>query len=101
MSSELTQRESGSAAHVLRHIESALNGEIGSLPRAFDRLELEYAPRLHGERRPVRDGVSIEFSFHLCPTQRDHRASVELQRWSADRELQAGSVRFIAEDSLD
>ena len=74
VAAELSERESGAAAHVLRHIEAALHGQVAALPAPSMRAAA--SARCRPSRASACHAAPASPSSvggHACAGQRDHR----------------------------
>jgi hypothetical protein len=100
MAAELSQRERGARAQVLRHVEAAADGEIGALARAADAAEREHRAARHGYGFPVPDGLAIQRRFHRRAGQRNHRVRIEAQRGAGHGQFQRRRALGVGDDTV-
>ena len=99
VSAEPAERKRRTAAEVLRHVDSAGDGEITALP-ATGCADFEHIALLRGDRRVPGDLRSVQCRRKLSAGQSKERIRIEAERGARKRHLQPRSLRRVSDDPV-
>ena len=100
VAAEVAEREGGAAAEVLRAVNAALEGEIGSRAGAKDLPELQDLPLLNHERAVHGDRLSVKRCLYRCAGDDSLGVAVERHVGARDGDLERCGALVISEDAV-